>query len=93
MLRLIAKHADEWNVEISARARGKPIEFEVRKFEEYLRSRGSRSDKWSSGRGWPTCSSVRTKTNSLAYEDRIFPLPWGEESDMDDQLEDGEGRP
>lgn len=89
MLRLIAKHADEWNVEISARARGKPIEFKVRKFEEYLDAEGRDLDDVE--RSWLAHVLVCEDEDELAtYEDHIFPLPWGEESDMDDQLEDGQ---
>lgn len=87
MLRLIAKYADEWNVEISARARGKPIEFKVRKFEEYLETEGRDPDDVE--RSWLGHVLVRENEDEIAkYEEQIFPLPWGEESDMDDQLED-----
>jgi alkanesulfonate monooxygenase SsuD/methylene tetrahydromethanopterin reductase-like flavin-dependent oxidoreductase (luciferase family) len=86
MLRLIAKHADEWNVEISARARGKPIEFKVRKFEEYLEAEGRDPDEVE--RSWLAHVLVCEDDSQIAeYEERIFPLPWGEESDMDDRLE------
>ncbi len=87
MLRLIAKHADEWNVEISARARGKPIEFKVRKFEEYLEEESRDPDDVE--RSWLAHVLVCEDEDEIAeYEERIFPLPWGEESDMDDRLED-----
>ena len=87
MLRLIAKYADEWNVEISARARGKPIEFKVRKFEEYLEEEGRDPDDVE--RSWLAHVLVCEDEAEIAeYEKRIFPLPWGEESDMDDRLED-----
>ncbi|KZN23186.1 hypothetical protein A4G99_14035 [Haladaptatus sp. R4] len=62
MLRLAARYADEWNVEISARARGKPIEFKVRKFDEYCRRKAATRPTWSA-RGSPTSSSARTRTN------------------------------
>ncbi|WP_207589939.1 LLM class flavin-dependent oxidoreductase [Halomontanus rarus] len=89
MLRLIAKHADEWNVEISARARGKPIEFKVRKFEEYLENEGRDPDEVD--RSWLAHVLVCEDDEEVQeYVDRIFPLPWGEESDMDEQLEDAE---
>lgn len=89
MLRLIARHADEWNVEISARARGKPIEFKVRKFNEYLEEAGRDPDTVE--RSWLAHILVCEDENELAeYVDRIFPLPWGEESDMDDQLSNAE---
>lgn len=85
MLRLIAKHADEWNVEISARARGKPIEFKVRKFDEYLEEEGRDPDDVE--RSWLAHVLVCEDETELAeYEEQIFPLPWGEESDMDEQL-------
>jgi alkanesulfonate monooxygenase SsuD/methylene tetrahydromethanopterin reductase-like flavin-dependent oxidoreductase (luciferase family) len=84
MLRLIARHADEWNVEISARARGKPIEFKVRKFEEYLEAEGRDPDEVE--RSWLAHILVCEDEDELEeYVDRIFPLPWGEESDMEDQ--------
>jgi len=84
MLRLIAAHADEWNVEISARARGKPIEFKVKKFDEYLEEAGRDPDDVE--RSWLAHILVCEDEDELAeYVDRIFPLPWGEESDMDDR--------
>jgi len=90
MLRLIARHADEWNVEISARARGKPIEFKVRKFDEYLEAEGRDPDDVR--RSWLAHILVRPDEATVAgIVDEIFPLPWGEESDMvDDQLRDAE---
>jgi alkanesulfonate monooxygenase SsuD/methylene tetrahydromethanopterin reductase-like flavin-dependent oxidoreductase (luciferase family) len=87
MLRLAAKYADEWNVEISARARGKPIEFKVRKFDQYLREEGREPEDVE--RSWLAHVLVREDEEELQeYCDRIFPLPWGEESDMDDELSD-----
>jgi alkanesulfonate monooxygenase SsuD/methylene tetrahydromethanopterin reductase-like flavin-dependent oxidoreductase (luciferase family) len=87
MLRLIARHADEWNVEISARARGRPIEFKVRKFEEYLENEGRDPDDVT--RSWLAHVLVREDEAAVADAvDRIFPLPWGEESDMNEQLSD-----
>ncbi|MFH5800710.1 LLM class flavin-dependent oxidoreductase [Haladaptatus sp. CMAA 1911] len=87
MLRLAARYADEWNVEISARARGKPIEFKVRKFDEYLREEGRNPEDVE--RSWLAHVLVREDEDELReYCDRIFPLPWGEESDMDDELSD-----
>ncbi|MFC4360406.1 TIGR03560 family F420-dependent LLM class oxidoreductase [Halobium salinum] len=89
MLRLIARHADEWNVEISARARGKPIEFKVRKFDEYLENEGR--DPGDVERSWLAHVLVRRDEAELErVVDEVFPLPWGEESDMDDQLRDAE---
>ncbi len=87
MLRLAARYADEWNVEISARARGKPIEFKVRKFDEYLREEGRNPEDVE--RSWLAHVLVREDEDELQeYCNRIFPLPWGEESDMDDELSD-----
>ncbi|MGB9933566.1 LLM class flavin-dependent oxidoreductase [Haloarcula amylolytica] len=85
MLRLAARHADEWNVEISGRARGRPIEFKARKFDEYLENEGR--DPEDVERSWLAHVLVREDEAAVesAVED-IFPLPWGEESDMDDEL-------
>ena len=83
ILRIAARHADEWNVEISSRARGPPIEFKVEKFEEYAEEEGRDPDDIE--RSWLAhvlvCEDDRTIDE---YADRIFPLPWGEESDMED---------
>jgi len=84
MLRLAARHADEWNTEISARARGPPIEYKVEKFEEYLDEAGRDPD--SVERSWLGHVLVCEDDETVeAYCDRIFPLPWGEESDMADE--------
>jgi alkanesulfonate monooxygenase SsuD/methylene tetrahydromethanopterin reductase-like flavin-dependent oxidoreductase (luciferase family) len=85
MLRLAARHADEWNVEISGRARGRSIEFKARKFDEYLENEGR--DPAEVERSWLAHVLVREDEAAVesAVED-IFPLPWGEESDMDDEL-------
>jgi alkanesulfonate monooxygenase SsuD/methylene tetrahydromethanopterin reductase-like flavin-dependent oxidoreductase (luciferase family) len=85
MLRLAARHADEWNVEISGRARGRSIEFKARKFDEYLEEEGRDPDTVE--RSWLAHVLVREDEAAVeaAVED-ILPLPWGEESDMDDQL-------
>jgi F420-dependent oxidoreductase-like protein len=87
MLRLAARHADEWNVEISGRARGRSIEFKAHKFDEYLENEGRDPDEVD--RSWLAHVLVREDEAAVeaAVED-IFPLPWGEESDMDDQLTD-----
>ncbi|MFB6173289.1 MAG: LLM class flavin-dependent oxidoreductase [Halobacteriales archaeon] len=85
MLRVAARHADEWNVEISGRTRGPPIEFKVGKFEEYLAEEGRDPDDVE--RSWLGHVLVReTEDEVQAAADRIFPLPWGEEEDIDDQL-------
>ncbi|WP_324760743.1 TIGR03560 family F420-dependent LLM class oxidoreductase [Haloarcula montana] len=87
MLRLAARHADEWNVEISGRARGRSIEFKARKFDEYLENEGRDPDEVD--RSW--LAHVLVREDEAAVEsavEEIFPLPWGEESDMDDQLTD-----
>ncbi|MFC7020795.1 MULTISPECIES: LLM class flavin-dependent oxidoreductase [Haloarcula] len=89
MLRLIARHADEWNVEISARARGKPIDFKVRKFDEYLENEGRDPDDVR--RSW--LAHVLVREDEAAVEeavDDIFPLPWGEEADMNEELSDAD---
>lgn len=89
MLRLVAREADEWNVEISARARGKPIEFKVEKFEEYAEEADRDPDDID--RSWLAHVLVcEDQAEVEEYVDRIFPLPWGEESDMDEQLADAE---
>ncbi len=85
VLRTTAKHADEWNVDISGRARGPPIEFKVKKFEEYLENEGR--DPEEVEYSWLAHILVReTDEEVQEYCDRVFPLPWGEESDMDEQL-------
>lgn len=84
MLRLAARYADEWNVEISARRRGPPIEYKVKKFDEYLEEVGR--DPKSVERSWLAHILIREEQEELdEYADRIFPLPWGEESDMADE--------
>lgn len=85
MLRLAARHADEWNVEISARNRGPPIEYKVEKFDEYLQEEGRDPDDVE--RSWLAHVLVREDEAALeAVADRIFPLPWGEEEDIDEEL-------
>jgi len=83
LLRVAAKHADEWNVDISARARGPPIEYKVKKFDEYLEAEGREPEDVE--RSWLAHVLVREDEAAIEkYCDRIFPLPWGEESDMAD---------
>jgi alkanesulfonate monooxygenase SsuD/methylene tetrahydromethanopterin reductase-like flavin-dependent oxidoreductase (luciferase family) len=85
LLRIAARHADEWNVEISSRARGPSMEFKVEKFDEYLEEEGRDPDEVE--RSWLAHILVAEDQERIdAYCDRIFPLPWGEESDMDEQL-------
>ena len=88
LLRVAAKHADEWNVEISCRARGPPIEFKAKKFDEYLEEEGR--DPADVERSWLAHVLVREDEAELdRLCEEIFPLPWGEESDMADaQLSD-----
>lgn len=88
MLRIAAEHADEWNVEISARASGPPIEFKVRKFDEYVREAGREPDDVD--RSWLAHILIREDDESIQeLSDRIFPLPWGESADLEDsQLSD-----
>lgn len=80
MLRLIAAHADEWNVEVSARAHGPPIEYKTRKFEEYCRDEDR--DPGEIERSWLSHILVREDPAELdALVDRVFPLPWGESAE------------
>ncbi|MFB6136210.1 MAG: LLM class flavin-dependent oxidoreductase [Halobacteriaceae archaeon] len=86
MLRVAARHADEWNVEIGARNRGPPVEFKVEKFDEYLEEEGR--DPGDVERSWLAHVLVAETDEEVdALAERIFPLPWGEEEDMNDQLE------
>lgn len=83
MLRLTAKYADEWNVEISGRARGPPVSYKAEKFDEYLEEEGRDPDAVE--RSWLAHILVRESDAEVQeYCDQIFPLPWGEESDMED---------
>ena len=85
LLRIAAKHADEWNVEISSRARGPPIEYKIEKFDEYLTEEGR--DPSEVDRSWLAHILVCEDQDEIdVYADEIFPLPWGEEADMDEQL-------
>lgn len=85
MLRLTAEYADEWNVEISARNRGPPIEYKAEKLEEYMEEAGR--DPEAIDRSWLAHVLVREDQPALeAACDEIFPLPWGEEEDIDEQL-------
>lgn len=85
MLRVVAKHADEWNVEISGRNRGPPIEYKANKLDEYLEAEGR--DPGDVQRSWLAHVLVRESEEELEEVcDRIFPLPWGEEEDIDEQL-------
>ena len=84
ILRIAATYADEWNVEISSRSRGPPVEYKVEKFEEYAREAGR--DPADIERSWLAHVLVCEDDETVQeYSDRIFPLPWGEESDMEDQ--------
>jgi len=85
LLRVAAKHADEWNVEVSCRNRGPPIGFKVDKFDEYLRQQDRNPDEVE--RSWLAHILVCEEQERIDdYCDEIFPLPWGEESDIDEQL-------
>ena len=89
MLQLAAQYADEWNVEISGRTRGPPIKFKIEKFEEYLAEEGRDPDDVE--RSWLGHMLVREDEVTVdEYADRVFPLPWGEEADMDEQLSDAD---
>ena len=85
ILRLTARYADEWNVEISGRNRGPSVEFKSRKLDEYLLEEGREPDEVR--RSWLAHVIVRENEEELAQicED-IFPLPWGEEEDIDERL-------
>jgi len=85
MLRVTARHADEWNVEISGRNRGPPVEFKAEKLDEYLREEGRDPDDVE--RSWLAHVLVRESDEKLAAAcEDIFPLHWGEEEDIDEQL-------
>lgn len=82
MLRLAAKYADEWNVEISARATGPPLEYKVEKFDEYLQNNDRDPDDVT--RSWLGHVLVTEDESTLEEQsERIFPLPWGESADME----------
>lgn len=82
MLRVTAKHADEWNTYVEVGG-GRSIEFKVSKFEEYLAAEGrSQNDVVKS---WLGHVLVREDEDELeAYCDRIFPLLWGESAENED---------
>lgn len=80
MLRIAAAYANEWNVEISARAHGPPIDYKVQKFEEYCRE----ADRNPSDveRSWLAHILLReTQSEVDALVEQIFPLPWGESAE------------
>lgn len=90
MLRLTAKYADEWNIGVTGRHRGPPLEFKIEKFDEYVREAGRDPDDVE--RSWLghvlVCEDDETVQE---YCDRIFPLPWGEAAALEDeQLSDAE---
>lgn len=85
MLRVTAKYADEWNVEISGRNRGPPIEFKAHKLTDYLQE--EERDPGDIDRSWLAHLLIRESQSELdAICEQIFPLPWGEEEDIDEQL-------
>lgn len=89
LLRIAARHADEWNVEITSRNRGPPMAFKIEKFDQYLEEEGRDPDDIE--RSWLAHILVREDQEAVEeYCDRIFPLPWGEESDIDAQLSTAE---
>jgi alkanesulfonate monooxygenase SsuD/methylene tetrahydromethanopterin reductase-like flavin-dependent oxidoreductase (luciferase family) len=89
LLRIAARHADEWNVEISSRARGPSVEFKAKKFDEYLAEEGRDPDEVT--RSWLAHILIaETQQEVDAIADRIFPLPWGEESDMSETIADAD---
>jgi alkanesulfonate monooxygenase SsuD/methylene tetrahydromethanopterin reductase-like flavin-dependent oxidoreductase (luciferase family) len=85
MLRLTARYADEWNVEISGRNRGPPIEYKAEKLDEYIEEEGR--DPGDVERSWLAHVLVRETPEELdAVCEEVFPLPWGEEEDIDEEL-------
>lgn len=89
LLRIAARHADEWNVEISSRARGPSVDFKAEKFDQYLEAEGRDPDEVE--RSWLAHILVCDDQETVdRYCEQIFPLPWGEESDMDTQLSTAE---
>ena len=61
------------------------MEYKVEKFDEYLEEEGRDPDDVE--RSWLAHVLVReTQAELDAVCEEIFPLPWGEEEDIDDQL-------
>lgn len=84
MLRLVARYADEWNIEISARARDPSMEFLIDTLDEYIEEEGRDPDDVD--RSWLGHVLVREDRETVEeYCDRIFPLPWGDAPGMDDE--------
>jgi F420-dependent oxidoreductase-like protein len=82
MLRLTAKHADEWNAYVEVGG-DKSLEFKVRKFEEYLAEEGRSPDDVR--KSWLGHVLVREDESELQeYYDEIFPMLWGESAEMED---------
>lgn len=83
MLRLTAKYADEWNIGVTGRHDGPPLEFKIEKFNEYVRDEGRDPDDIE--RSWLghvlVCEDDKTVEE---YCDRIFPLPWGEAASLEE---------
>lgn len=74
LLRIAAFHADEWNIEISSRAPGLTIEFQAKKFDEYLEEEGRNPDDVK--RLWLAHILVKKDQETVdEYCDEIFPLP------------------
>lgn len=90
MLRLTAKYADEWNIGVTGRHRGPPLEFKIEKFDEYVREADRDPDDIE--RSWLGHVLVCEDDETIQeYCDRIFPLPWGEAAALEDeQLSDAE---
>ena len=74
MLRLVARHADVWNVEITARNRGPPIEEKVGHLERYLDEAGrSPDDVEYSWLGHCLVADSDQRVEELL--DRVLPIP------------------
>ncbi|WP_433634031.1 LLM class flavin-dependent oxidoreductase [Halomicrococcus sp. NG-SE-24] len=74
MLRLVARHADVWNVEITARNRGPPTEEKIEHLERYLEAENrSPDDVEYSWLGHCLIADSERRVEELL--DRILPIP------------------
>ena len=74
MLRLVAEHADIWNIGLTARNRGPTVEEKVGYLEEYIEDAGrSPDDVEYSWLGHCLIADSQQRLEELA--DRIFPIP------------------
>lgn len=84
MLRLTAKYADEWNIGTTGRHQDPPLDFKIKKFEEYARSEDRDPDNIE--RSWLGHVLVREDEATVQeYCDQIFPLPWGEAASLEEE--------